>query len=75
MDKSRDIPLWEPAGDGLTLRLKGYPIEIRRMTERRGEYCFGLVIDGSLSKGVYNTLGMAKMDGLRVATELDEFAG
>ena len=34
----------EPMGDGLQLKLKGHPIMIRRMVERKGEHCFTIVI-------------------------------
>ena len=67
--------IWKPMGDGLRLKLKGHPIMIRRMVERKGEHCFTIVIEDAYEKGVYYLLATAKADAARVAMELEELAG
>jgi hypothetical protein len=59
--------------DDETLCLDGYPIQIKRRAP--GEvYLFAVLLEGH-ERMVTATLGMAKMDAERLATELAEFTG
>ncbi len=69
--------LWIPKGDGTTLCLDGYPVEIRR----HGPFGYSLWCEGVLMAprktpekvGQGLELSTAKYTGVRYADELDEF--